>query len=152
MRTLLLLALATLTAGCATTAEEEEPLSAVERANALASLTPADREAFELLLWAREVDQQPINARFKACIDQHTANGSKDLPASGLADEALNECFPIVEPLIRGVAMRVPALATGVSGADLNSWADKQASEQREALLADLTKLIEASRANEASK
>ena len=146
------LALAALITGCTTAPAEEQPLSATEQAAMLAAMPREDREAFELLIWARDADSGPIVARFNACIDQRTAGGSGRVTASDLAGEALDACFPIAEPLIRGVAMRVPALATGATGADLNSWADIQAKEQRDAFLAALTTRIEASRASEADK
>ena len=150
MRGLVPISFSLFLAACATTAEEK-PLSAAEREAVLASLSPADRDAFELLLWAREVDPKPIAAQFKACIDPRVEGGFETQPAL-LANEALDTCFPIIEPWIRGAAMGVPALATGVTGNDLNSWADVQASEQREEMLVALTKRIEASRTQRADK
>jgi hypothetical protein len=148
----LLIAIAALAAGCTTGADVEKPLSAGERAALLASLPGEDREAFELLIWARDVDSRPIRARFETCTAQQIADGSDALLGPVLADQALDACFPIIEPLVRGLAMRVPALATGPTGADLNNWADLQANEQREALRASLTTRIEAARAGEAEK
>ena len=53
-----------------------------------------------------------------------------------------------VERLARGIAMRVPALATGPTGDSLNSWADYQAAEQKAELVSLLVKRVERARAS----
>jgi hypothetical protein len=134
-------------AGC-TTPAYEQPLTAEQVAEGLASLPPEEREAFETLIWAREVDQRPILAEFNTCVDRELAAGSAELSASIVASTAVDACFPIIERLVRGIAMRVPALMTGPTADHLNSWADGQAAEQRAELLATLTKRVEEARAS----
>ena len=134
-----------LLAGCAGLGQKDMSTDA-DRATFLATLPAEDRETFELYFWALEVDPEPIKDRFGNCLNDRIGRATGQEPAA-IAEEALDECFPIVDPLIRGTAMRVSALATGVTAADMRYWSEHQVREQRAELLADLTKRIENNRA-----
>lgn len=134
-----------LVSGCATS-EHEAPLSEKQRADLLATLPASDREAFETLIWAREVDQRPIMADFNMCLDREISRADATLPGLTIAALVADKCFPIIERLVRGIAMRLPALATGPTGDDLNSWADSQAAEQKAELVKALAKRVEEAR------
>lgn len=140
-----LIAVSLLVSGCAASAQEA-PLSGKQHADFLATLPAGEREAFETLIWAREVDQRPIMADFNMCLDKEIGRADAALPAMTAAAFVADTCFPIVERLVRGIAMRVPALATGPTGDDLNSWADDQAAEQKTELMAGLAKRVEEAR------
>ena len=140
-----LLAIGLLVSGCATS-EYEKPLTERQRAEFLATLPAKDREAFETLIWAREVDQRPIMTDFNTCIEREVGQGDAKLPASTVAIAVADTCFPIVKRLVRGIAMRVPALTTGPTGDDLNSWADDQAAEQKAELVRAVAKRFEEAR------
>lgn len=134
-----------LMSGCATS-EREAPLSEKQRADFLGTLPAREREAFETLIWAREVDQRPIMADFNTCLDREISRADATLPGLTAAAFVADTCFPIVERLVRGIAMRVPALTTGPTGDDLNSWADSQAAEQKAELVKALAKRVEEAR------
>ncbi|MFN6983184.1 MAG: hypothetical protein ACK4NU_14970, partial [Brevundimonas sp.] len=68
-----------LVSGCATS-EHEAPLSEKQRADLLATLPAREREAFETLIWAREVDQRPIMADFDVCLDREINRADANLP------------------------------------------------------------------------
>lgn len=140
-----LIAISLLVSGCATS-EHEAPLSEKRRADLLATLPARDREAFETLIWAREVDRRPIMADFNMCLDREISRADATLPELTAATFVADTCFPIVERLVRGVAMRVPALMTGPTGDDLDSWADSQAAEQKAELVKALAKRVEEAR------
>jgi len=134
-----------LVSGCATSALED-PLSEKQRADHLATLPTIEREAFETLIWAREVDQRPIMEDFNVCLDREINRTDVTLPGPTAAVFVADACFPIVERLVRGIAMRVPALTTGPTGDDLNSWADSEAADQKAELVKALAKRIEEAR------
>ena len=142
-----LLAIGLLVSGCATS-DYEKPLTDKQRSDFLATLSATDREAFETLVWAREVDRRPIAAEFDTCIDREVSQSDARLAAATVAVSVADKCFPIVERLARGIAMRVPALATGPTGDSLNSWADYQAAEQKAELVSLLVKRVERARAS----
>lgn len=146
----LLLVIGLLVSGCATSVYEK-PLTEKQRSDFLAALPAKDREAFETLVWAREVAQQPIVADFNRCIDREVSQADVRSPATTVAIAVADTCFPIVERLVRGIAMRVPALMTGPTGDDLNSWADDQAAEQKAELVSALAKRVEEARASASS-
>ncbi len=129
-----LLVVGLLVSGCAS-AEYEKLLTENERSELLAALPAKDREAFETLIWAREVDQRPIMADFNTCIERELGQGDPALPTSTVAIAVVDTCFPIVKRLARGIAMRLPALMTGATGDDLNNWADDQVAEQKAELI-----------------
>ncbi len=142
----LLIVVSLLVSGCATF-EHEASLSEKDRADFPATMPTEEREAFETLIWAREVDQGPIMANFYTCVDREISKADVTLSAPTTAALVADMCFPIVERLVRGVAMRVPALMTGPTGDILNSWADKQAAEQKAEIVEALTKRVEEARA-----
>lgn len=135
-----------LVAGCATS-DLEAPLTEKQRADLLATLPADEREAFETLIWARDVDQRPIMTDFNRCLDREISAAEATLPVLTAATVVADKCFPVVERLVRGIAMRVPALATGPTCDDLNDWADSQAAEQKAELVKALAKRVEESRA-----
>ena len=110
----LLIFVSLLVSGCATS-EYETPLSEKQRTDLLATKPAEEREAFETLVWAREVDQRPIMADFNACLDREIGKADVTWPAPMAAVFVADMCFPIVERLVRGIAMRVPALMTGAN-------------------------------------
>ncbi|MNT32480.1 hypothetical protein D3C72_1683640 [compost metagenome] len=140
-----LIVVSLLVSGCATF-EHEAPLSEKQRADLLATLPARDREAFETLIWAREVDHRPIMADFNVCLEREISRADATLPELTAAAFVADTCFPIVERLVRGSAMRVPALMTGPTGDDLNNWADSQAAEQKAELVNTLAKRVEEAR------
>lgn len=141
-----LVVLSLLLAGCSTTGSEVES-SGMNRASYLATLSPEDRETFELFYWASEVDPEPITRDFRGCVDQRVGAATADMAPLAVSEAAIDDCFPIIDRLVRGMAMRVPALSTGVTGEQMRYWADHQAQEQRAELLAQLTMRIQESRA-----
>ncbi|MNY29663.1 hypothetical protein D3C86_1637150 [compost metagenome] len=80
------------------------------------------------------------------CLDREISRADATLPGLTIAALVADKCFPIVERLVRGIAMRLPALATGPTGDDLNSWADSQAAEQKAELVKALAKRVEEAR------
>ncbi|NBB64559.1 hypothetical protein GVN18_35470 [Pseudomonas sp. ODNR1LW] len=131
--------------GCATS-QYEAPLSEKQRSDLLATLPANEREPFETLNWAHEVDPRPIVADFNACLDREISRADASLPGLTAAALVADTCFPIVERLVRGIAMRVPALMTGPTADVLNSWADSQAAKQKAELVEALEKRIEEAR------
>ena len=69
-----LLVVSLLVSGCMTS-EYEKPLTEGQRSEFFATLPAKDREAFETLVWASEVDQRPIMADFNTCIEREVGQG-----------------------------------------------------------------------------